>query len=310
MPTLPISRTSIGGPRWRMRHREALDGYLCILPWLIGFSCFTAVPLVAGLGISLTQWQILTPAQWSGGANFVRLVHDPLFWTTVYNTAYISLISVPLQLVLALGLALAMNVRLRGIAVYRLLFYLPSQTPLVASALLWLWILNPDYGLANILLGTLGAPHLQWFFDPQLSKPAIILVSLWGVGNAMMVFLAGLQGVPETLYEAAEIDGASGWVRFRQITLPMLSPVIFFNLIIGVIASFQAYFTLVYFTTDGGPVNTTLIYILYLYQKAFQDFNMGYASTLAVVLFLIVLALTAVQFRLARLWVYYESAGV
>lgn len=292
-----------------MRHRQAIDGYLCILPWIIGFTCFTALPLVAGLGISFTHWQILTPAHWAGNANFVRLATDPLFWTAIYNTAYISLISVPLQLALALGIALAMNVRLRGITVYRLIFYIPSQTPLVASALLWLWILNPDYGLANIILGSLGAPHLQWFFSPVLSKPAIILVSLWGVGNAMMVFLAGLQGVPETLYEAAEIDGANVWKRFRHITLPMLSPVVFFNLIIGIINSFQAYFTLVYFTTGGGPVNSTLIYILYLYQKAFEDFNMGYASTLAVVLFVVVVALTAVQFRLARLWVYYESAG-
>lgn len=304
-----MSRSVSGNGRSSLRRREAIDGYLTILPWLIGFSVFTALPLVASIGIAFTNWQILSPATWAGLANFARLATDQLFWQTLYNTVYISFISVPLQLALALGIALAMNVRLRGIAVYRLIFYLPSQTPLVANALLWLWILNPDYGLANVLLGHLGVAPLQWLFDPVLAKPSIILISLWGVGNAMMIFLAGLQGIPETLYEAAEIDGAGLWGRFRRITLPMLSPVLFFNLVIGIIGSFQAYFTLVYITTGGGPANATLIYILYLYQKAFEDFNMGYASTLALILFFVVIILTRLQFWLAQRWVYYESAG-
>lgn len=294
----------------RLRRREAIDGYLAVLPWLVGFLAFTAIPLLASIAIAFTEWQILTPAHWVGLANFVRLTMDNLFWTTLYNTAYISFISVPLQLLLALGIALAMNVRLRGITIYRLVFYLPSQTPLVANALLWLWILNPDFGLANTLLGSVGLPRLQWLFDPQLAKPSIILISLWGVGNAMMIFLAGLQGIPESLYEAAAIDGANVWSRFRVITLPMLSPVLFFNLVIGVIGSFQAYFTLVYVTTGGGPANATLVYILYLYQKAFEDFNMGYASALSLILFGVVIILTRMQFWLAQRWVYYESAGM
>jgi multiple sugar transport system permease protein len=305
-----MARPVIASQRSTLRRHEVIDGYLAILPWLVGFLAFTAVPVVASIGIAFTNWQILTPATWAGLANFTKLLSDQLFWQTLYNTVYISFISVPLQLLLALGTALAMNVRLRGIAVYRLIFYLPSQTPLVANALLWLWILNPDYGLANVLLGYLGIPSLQWLFDPVLAKPSIILISLWGIGNAMMIFLAGLQGIPETLYEAAEIDGAGVWERFRRITLPMLSPVLFFNLVIGVIGSFQAYFTLVYITTGGGPANATLIYILYLYQKAFEDFNMGYASALALILFGIVIALTRLQFWFAQRWVYYESAGM
>ena len=199
---------------------------------------------------------------------------------------------------LALLIALALNEKLSGVNVYRTIFYLPSQMPVVASALLWLWVFNPDFGLANALLDTVGLPPLRWLFDPTLSKPSIVLITLWGgIGTPLIIFLAGLQGVPDSLYEAASIDGAGALARFRHITLPMLSPIIFFNLIIGIIASFQAYFTLVFVTTQGGPANSTLICILYIYFKAFRDFDMGYAAALAWVLFLIVLALTGDQLR-------------
>ncbi len=182
--------------------------------------------------------------------------------------------------------------------------------PLVAAALLWLWIFNPDFGLANALLDKVGLPTLKWLFDVNLVKPSIVLITLWGgIGTPMIVFLAGLQGVPESLYEAAAIDGAGAWQRFRNVTVPMISPVIFFNLIIGVIASFQAYFTLVYTTTQGGPANASLIYIIYLFFKAFKDFEMGYASALAWLLFLVVLALTGIQFYFARRWVHYEGGA-
>lgn len=295
--------------RSSLRRKQAIEGYLCILPWLIGFLCFTAIPMLGALGLSFADWEIITPATWIGLANYSRLTADPLFYRALYNTSYISLISVPVGLVLALAVAVGLNEKLRGVNVYRTFFFLPSQMPLVASALLWLWVYNPDFGLANQLLNYVGLPGLHWLFDVNLVKPSIVLVTIWnGVGVPMIIFLAGLQGVPESLHEAANIDGAGSLARFRHITLPMISPVIFFNLIIGVIASFQSHFTLVYVTTRGGPANASLIYVLYLYFKAFQDFEMGYASSLAWVLLVVVSILTAIQFLLARRWVYYEGA--
>lgn len=305
--TIAGNRTAGSGRR--LRAGQALEGYLCILPWLIGFVCFTAGPMIAALGISFTKWSMLTPPEFIGLDNFDRaLTKDPLFWTSLYNTAYLSFLSVPLQLMVALLVALGLNQKLRGVNIFRTIFYLPSQMPVVANALLWLWIFQPDFGLANVILDSLGLPTSRWLFDINTSKPSILLVTLWaGIGTPMIIFLAGLQGVPESLYEAANIDGAGPLARFRHITLPMLSPIIFFNLIIGIINSFQAYFTLVFVTTQGGPANSTLIYIIHIYFKAFQDFDMGYASALAWILFAIVLVLTGLNFSLARLWVHYEG---
>ncbi len=299
----------LAAPRRRLFSKEAVEGYACILPWLIGFLSFVAGPMVAAFAISFTDWSMLTPPRWVGLGNYERMLQDPLFYAVLYNTAFISFLSVPLQLTLALLIALGLNEKLRGVALYRTLFYLPSQMPIVASALLWLWVMNPEFGLANALLSLFGLQGLRWLFDPVTVKPSIVLITLWGgIGTPLIIFLAGLQGVPDSLYEAAEIDGAGALARFRHITLPMLSPIIFFNLIIGIIASFQAYFTLVFITTQGGPANTSLIFILYIYFKAFRDFDMGYASTLAWTLFLIVLVLTAINFLLARFWVHYEGA--
>jgi multiple sugar transport system permease protein len=291
-----------------LRRRQAIEGYLCILPWLVGFVCFTIGPMVAALGLAFMNWDVLTAATFTGLSNFQRILNNPLFYTSVYNTLYLSFISVPLHLLLALLLALALNQKLRGMPAYRTAFYLPSQTPLVATALLWVWIYNPDFGLLNAGLGWLGIPPQKWLFDVTLSKPSIVLISLWaGTGTQMIIFLAGLQGVPESLYEAAAIDGAGTWARFRNVTIPMISPVIFFNLIIGIIASFQGFFTLIYVTTRGGPVNSTLTLIIHIYLKAFEDFAFGYASALAMILFLMVLAMTGIQFALARRWVHYEA---
>jgi multiple sugar transport system permease protein len=295
-------------PRRRLRITRAVEGYACILPWLIGFVCFTAGPMIAAFIISLTDWSMLSAPEWVGFGNYQRLLTDPLFYTVVFNTAFISFLSVPLQLAIALLIALGLNQALRGVHLYRTIFYLPSQMPVVASALLWLWVFNPEFGLANALLNLMGLPPLRWLFDPELSKPSIVLITLWGgIGTPLIIFLAGLQGVPESLHEAASIDGAGALARFRHITLPMLSPIIFFNLIIGIIASFQAYFTLVFITTQGGPANSSMIFILYIYYKAFRDFAMGYAAALAWVLFVIVLVLTAINFGLARFWVHYEG---
>jgi multiple sugar transport system permease protein len=204
---------------------------------------------------------------------------------------------------------LILNEKLRAMPLFRTIFYLPSQTPLVATAFLWTWIYHPDFGLANALLTTVGLSPQNWLFDLQLAKPSLILITLWsGIGVPMIIFLAGLQGVPQSLYEAAEIDGAGAFARFRNVTLPMVSPVLFFNLIIGIIASFQGFFTIVFLTTGGGPVYATLIYVVYIYFRAFQDFKMGYAAALAWVLFLIIMVMTAIQFLLARRWVYYEGS--
>lgn len=305
-----VAETRAGAPARRstLARKQALEGYLCILPWLIGFVCFTLGPMVGALALSFTSYDIITPPEFTGLANLQRAFKDPLFYASLNNTAYISLLSVPLQQALALSLAMMLNQKLKGIAIYRTIFYLPSQMPLVAAALLWLWVFNPDFGLANAFLDKLGLAPLKWLFDVNLVKPSLVLITLWGgIGTPMIVFLAGLQGVPDSLYEAAAIDGAGAWAKFRNVTVPMISPVIFFNLIIGVIASFQAYFTLVYTTTQGGPANSSLIYIIYLFFKAFKDFDMGYASTLAWLLFLVVLALTGTQFLFAKRWVHYEG---
>ena len=296
-------------PRRRLFSQQTIEGYVCILPWLLGFLAFVAGPMVATFIISFLDWSLLAPPEWAGLDNYVRLVNDPLFYTVIYNTAFISFLSVPLQLLVALIIAMGLNEKIRGVNVYRTIFYLPSQMPVVASALLWLWVLNPEFGLANALLNLLGLPPLRWLFDPNLSKPSIVLITLWGgIGTPLIIFLAGLQGVPASLHEAASIDGAGAFARFRHVTLPLLSPSSFFNLSLGIIASFQAYFTLVFVTTQGGPANSSLIYIVYIYYKAFRDFDMSYAAALAWVLFLIVLVLTGINFMLSRYCGHYEGA--
>ena len=283
-----------------------MAGYLAILPWLLGFLLFTLGPLVASLALTLTDWEILTPPRWNDFGNFERLAIDPLVPVSLFNTVFYTALVVPLHLLAALIAALLLNVGVRGTNVYRAIIYLPSQMPLVASSILWFFIFSPTYGLANALLGYLGLAEQGWLWDVHLVKPSLVIMAVWAFGGAMIIFLAGLQGIPETLYEAASIDGASGWQRFWHVTLPMLSPTIFFNLIIGLIGSFQV-FTSVYVMTSGGPGTASLMLVLYVYRHAFQNFKMGYASALAWLLFGIVLVLTVVQFRLSRRWVYYEA---
>lgn len=287
--------------------REHLDGYIFILPWLIGFFVFVAGPMVASIVISFMRWEIVTPPHWVGLAQYERLLDDKYFFMSLYNTAFYVFIGVPLHLLLALLAALAMNLNLRGIRIYRTLYFIPSITPVVASSLLWLWIFNPEFGLANSLLNWLGLPSLYWLQDPRLSKPAFIIMSFWTIGGQMVILLAGLKGIPATLYEAAHIDGAGSWATFWNITLPMLSPAIFFNLILAIIGAFQV-FTQSYIITSGGPENSTLFYVLYLYRMAFENFRMGYASAMAWILFLIILAFTYLQFRLSDRWVFYEGS--
>jgi len=293
--------------RSSLLRREAIDGYIFILPWILGFLIFIAGPMVASFLISFMRWEIVTPPAWVGLEQYRKLFSDSRFYLSLYNTAYYVFIGVPLHLLLALLAAMAMNLNLYGIRIYRTIYFIPSITPVVASSLLWLWIFNPEFGLANAALTAIGLPRLFWLQDPALAKPAFIIMSFWTIGGQMVILLAGLKGIPRALYEAAEIDGAGGWAAFRHITLPMLSPAIFFNLILAIIGAFQV-FTQSYIITSGGPENSTLFYVLYLYRMAFENFRMGYASAMAWVLFLIILGFTFVQFRLSDRWVFYEGS--
>jgi multiple sugar transport system permease protein len=305
---LATSKARVVAPRRRSRllRKEAIDGYICVLPWIAGFVLFTAGPMLASAVLAFTEYDISFAPKFNGLANFRTMGGDELFWKSLANTAFFTFLFVPLHLTIALTVALVLNVRVRGIGIFRTIFYIPSITPTVANAFLWMWVFNPDYGLANSLLGLFGLPAYKWLFDEDMAKPSFILMSLWAFGSAMLIFLAALQQVSETLYEAASIDGANALNRFRHITLPMLTPVIFFNLVVGIIGSFQI-FTVAYVATQGGPNNATLFYVLYLYNQGFQFLHMGYASALAWVLFAIIMLFTLIQLQFARRWVFYEA---
>ena len=299
----PAARTT---KRGRMERREERAFYLFISPWIIGFILFSAGPVLGSLVISFTQWSMLSAPSWTGPTNYQRLVNDPLFWQALANTLYFAAGSVGLGLILSFLLALLLNQQVKGMALFRTIFYLPSVCAGVAVAILWTTIFNPDFGLINSALHAVGITGPQWLVDPSWAMPAMIVMSLWGVGGSMVIYLAGLQGIPQHLYEAAALDGAGPVRKFWHVTVPMMSPIIFFNLIVGIIGAFQA-FVQMYVMTNGGPANATLVYLLYLYRTAFEDFDMGYASALAWVLFLILLAITLVQLVLAKRWVYYEG---
>jgi len=273
---------------------------------LVGFLLLTAGPIVASILLSFCEYDVLHPVRWAGLDNYRALPRDPLFWKSLGNTLFMVL-GVPLGMAVSLGVAMLLNARVKGMAFYRTIYYLPAIVPAVASSILWIWVLNPQFGLVNVALQRLfGITGPQWLQSELWSKPSILLMGLWGAGAGMIIWLAGLKGIPETLYEAAEIDGAGGWAAFRHVTIPMLSPYIFFNLIMGVIGTFQI-FTQAYIMTGGGPVDSTLFYVYYLFNNAFRYFKMGYASALAWILFVIILALTLLQLRLGKRWVYYEG---
>jgi multiple sugar transport system permease protein len=289
--------------------RRAVTGYLFITPWIIGLLAFTMIPIIAVFVLSFTRFGVFDSPVWVGLDNYRRIfAEDRLFRLSLGNTAYYVFVSVPLHVSLGFLLAVLLNSKVFGVTFFRALFYVPSIVPQVAGVLLFVWLFQPQIGLLNYLLRLVGIPGPNWLGRPEWAKPAIIIMSLWGVGGGMIIYLAGLQSIPEHLYEAAEIDGANAWRRFWAVTVPMMTPTIFFNLVMGLINSFQV-FTTAYVATGGGPVNSTLFYMLYLYRRSFQDFRMGYASSLAWILFIIVLALTAVVFRSSSSWVYYESGG-
>lgn len=293
------------GPK-KLLHREWIQGYLLISPWLIGFFIWTLGPMVFSAVMSFMDWEVLTPPEWVGLANFSKLFRDAIFYKSLYNTAYYTLFTVPLRLVLALVAALLLYLPSRLMHIFRTFLYMPSAIAAVPSVLLWIWIFNPTYGLANMLLAAVGIPPQMWMLDAFQVKPVFIFIDALYIGGPMVIFLAALQGVPVSLKEAALLDGANWWAEFRYVVLPMISPVILFNLIIGIINSFQV-FTLAYLATQGGPTYASTFLVLYLYQNGFEYLKMGYAALLAWVLFLIVLVFTALQLRLSRRWVYYES---
>lgn len=290
----------------RMARKEAIEGYIYALPWFIGFIIFTAGPIIASFLLSFTNWDLIRPPKWIGFGNYKTLIEDPLFWQGLKVTSIYASCSVPLGIAGGLTIAVLMNQKIKGLSVFRTIYYLPAVVSGVAVSLLWSWIFNPDFGVLNYLLSLIGVKGPGWIYDERWALPSLIIMSLWGVGGGMVIYLASLQGVPTELYEAAIIDGASSWKRFWAITIPMISPVIFFQLIMGIIGSFQV-FTQAYIMTSGGPNNATLFYVLYLYRNAFQWFKMGYASSLAWILFLVILILTIVQFKMASYWVYYEG---
>jgi multiple sugar transport system permease protein len=287
--------------------RRRLEFYVAIAPWLLGLLFFTGGPILASVYFSFTDWNVLTAPRWIGVENYVQLATvDPIFWTSLYNTAFYTLGHVPLTFLVALLAALLLNQPVPLIPFFRTVYYLPTVTAGVAVSILWLWIFNPEFGLVNFALGLVGIQGPGWLSSKEWAKPALILMSAWGFGESMVILLAGLQGVPVHLYEAAKIDGANRLQEFRHVTLPMLSPVIFFVIIVSVISSFQV-FTNVYVMTKGGPADATLMYVLQMYFKAFSDLKMGYTSAMAWILFAIILVFTLLQFRVARRWVYYEG---
>lgn len=294
-------------PRLKPRQRDTIAGYLFCLPWLVHFAFLIAGAMIFSLGISLTETDLLTGWKFIGLKNYQDLFHDEFFWKSLRVTAYYTFLVVPLGVALSLAIALLLNQRVVLLGFWRLVYYLPSVVSGVAVAILWGWVLNPRFGLLNAGLTAVGVQNPpRWLYSEQWAVPGFILMGMWSAGGAMLLYLAGLQGIPTPLYEAADIDGANSWNKFWRITIPMLTPTIFFNMLMSIIGSFQV-FTQVYIMTSGGPNNATLTMVLYLYRKGFEHLKFGYAAALAWILFFIILFFTMMVFRSSEMWVYYEG---
>lgn len=290
-----------------MEWRNLRVGLFFISPWLIGLVIFYLYPIASSLYFSFTDYNVLQPPTFTGLSNYQQIFADPSFWTSLENTAFMVFVGIPIYTVVDIAVAILLNARVPGQAVYRAIIFMPTLIPLVVLSILWEWLLNPQSGLVN---GLLAAVHINgpgWYASPEWAKPGFIVMTLWTTGNAVVIYLAGLQDVDRTLYEAADVDGANWWHRIRHVTLPSLSPVILFNVILAIIASFQ-FFTQAFIITNGGPMNATLYYSLYLYQNAFSYLHMGYASGLAWILLIIALALTVLVLRSSARWVYYAGS--
>lgn len=299
----------------KLKTSRNLWGFVFVLPWIIGFLCFSLYPIVISMYYSLSEFNLFQTPKFVGFENYTLLFSEPKFWKSLYNTLYMTVLGTPMTLIMGLMMAMLLNQKVKGIPVYRTIFYMPTIVPIVASSLLWIWMLNPQQGLINNILKAIGLPTPNWLGDPAMTKPALLLMGLWGTGSVMIIFLASLQDVPRSLYEAAKIDGAGAVRKFFSVTLPCISPVIFFQLIMSVIINFQ-YFTQAFLmvsggaasslnTASGGPENSLLFYALYLYQNAFAFFKMGKASAMAWILFVIVALVTLLIFKTQKRWVTY-----
>lgn len=290
------------------RSKSQFYGLLFTAPAILGFIIFFAGPMIASLWFSFTNYSGFNIPKFVGLQNYIDIFSnkDTFFRKSLFVTFYYVILSVPATLIFTFLIAMLLNTKIKGRALFRSLFYLPSIVPAVASAMIWLWLFNPDMGLVNNILSTLHLPTSQWLFSENMVIPTIVIIGLWGSGNTVVIFLAGLQGVPTHLYEAIEVDGGNSFHKFWNVTIPMMTPTIFFNAIMGIIGGFQV-FTQSYILTQGGPNNASLFYVYYLYREAFQRSEMGYASALAWILFVIILIFTAIVFKTSNSWVYYEG---
>jgi len=291
------------------KNEDTITGWLMVSPWIIGFLVFFAIPMVSSFVLSFMEWDLISPPIFVGIDNYVKtFVGDPLPLHSLKITLTLAFFSIPINIVIGLAVAMLLNTEIKGLAIFRTIYYLPAVLAGVAVALLWRWIFSSEFGLLNLGLSLVGIDGPAWLASKATALPSFIIMRVWGVGAMMVIYLAGLQSIPTEYYEAAKIDGANFWQRTFKITLPLLTPTIFFQLIVGLIFTMQI-FTEPLMMTNGGPANATLFYILYLYRQAFQYFNMGYASALAWLFFLIVLVMTLLLFRTARSWVYYEGTA-
>lgn len=292
-----------------LRRQEAIQGLLLVSPWIVGLVVFTIGPIIASFYLSFTDYNVLKPPTFVGIQNYITaLTSDRLFPIAVGRTVYYVVLTVPAVILGSLGLALLLNRGARGTNLFRTMFFMPSLIPVVASAVLWVWIFQPQVGLLNFLLHVVGIQGPSWLGEPSSALPSLALITLWGSvgGTTMIIFLAGLQGVPQEMYDSAAIDGAGNWRKFLNVTLPLISPTLLFNLVLGIIGAFQV-FSITYVATQGGPAYATWFYVYYLYQQGFNYYHMGYASAMAWIFLVIVLSFTYLQVRMSQNWVYYEG---
>jgi multiple sugar transport system permease protein len=308
---VPGAARETGRP-WHLRlrlgpieRRNLLTGLAFISPWAVGFLAFLVYPILSNVWYSFTDYSGFGAAEFIGLDNYSRMEGDTLFWKSLYNTLYYTILAVPVGACVAIGLAVAMNQRVREVSIYRAALFLPSVLPLFALSFIFIWLLNPRYGLVNYGLSKFGVKPINWFGDPTWARLSIVLLAQLGAGQFAVIFLAGLRAIPQTLYDAAMIDGAGAWSKFRKITIPLLTPLILYDVIIGIGFGLQV-FTQAYIITQGGPDNSTLFYVLYLYNQAFRYGDFGYAAALSVVLFAVSLVLALIVFWTSRRWVHYE----
>ncbi len=294
--------------RLSLKRRRTIIGYIFILPFILGFFIWFLVPALVAANLTVHRWNLISPPRFVGMFQFNKMLSDPILAQSLKVTFIFSAISVPLGLIFAFFLANLINTKVRGIAVFRTIYFLPSIVPAVANAILWAWLFNTEFGLINFVIRAFGGPKIGWLQDPNWVMLAFVILTIWGVGGSMIIFLAGLQGIPQIFYEAAEIDGAGRWQRLLYVTLPMMSPIIFFNLVIGFINSFQIFVSAL-LITNGGPQHATLFLVLYVYRTAFQSQKMGYAAVLSWLLFAILMLLSFIVFRYIGSRVYYENPG-